>query len=39
VIDVLAHVWVSAIYAPALPSQPTLVREAPATQAPAVDEH
>jgi TetR/AcrR family transcriptional regulator, ethionamide resistance regulator len=38
VIDVLAHVWVSAIYAPALPGPPTLLREAPAAQAPAADE-
>jgi hypothetical protein len=36
VIDVLAHVWVSAIYSPALPSQPTLLSEAPATSTPTV---
>jgi AcrR family transcriptional regulator len=38
VIDVLAHVWVSAIYSPALQGPPTPLGTAPATPAPAVDE-
>jgi AcrR family transcriptional regulator len=32
VIDVLAHVWVSAIYGPARPDRPTPLRPAPATR-------
>jgi AcrR family transcriptional regulator len=38
VIDVLAHVWVSAIYAAALPGRPAPVRAGPARHVSAVDE-
>jgi hypothetical protein len=38
VIDVLAHVWVSAIYAPALPGPPAPLGEPPATQPSGLDE-
>jgi AcrR family transcriptional regulator len=37
VIDVLAHVWVSAIYSPALPGPPPPLGASPATRASSVD--